>query len=183
MELHLIRHPRPDVLPGVCYGSTDVGLVDPPTTAARRLRALLPDTFELYASPLTRARLLAEELGRPRLDPRLAEMHFGDWELMPYSELGSAIDAWADDPLGFCAPGGESASAMAARALEWLNELSERDSHIPVVVVAHGGPLRAITGHLLGLPRERWLSLDFAFARSTRIDIQEWGASLQWFNL
>lgn len=183
MELHLIRHPRPDVLPGVCYGSADIGLLEAPITAARRLRSLLPDTFELHASPLARARLLAEELGRPRLDPRLAEMHFGEWELMPYSELGMAIDAWAEDPLGFRAPGGESASEMAARALEWLNELGERDAQAPVVVVAHGGPLRAITGHLLGLPRERWLSLDFAFARSTRIDIKDWGATLQWFNL
>ena len=167
----------------MCYGSSDIGLAEAPTAAAQRLRPLLPDTFELHASPLARARLLAEELGRPHIDPRLAEMHFGEWELKLYSELGMAIDAWADDPLGFRAPGGESANEMAARALEWLNELNERDSQGPVVVVAHGGPLRVMAGHLLGLPRERWLSLEFAFARSTRIDIKDWGATLQWFNL
>ena len=29
MELYLIRHPRPQVAPGVCYGQTDLGLAEP----------------------------------------------------------------------------------------------------------------------------------------------------------
>jgi alpha-ribazole phosphatase len=94
----------------------------------------------------------------------------------------SAIDAWADDPFGFRAPGGESSSEMATRVLAWLAELQSAAPAVPVVVVAHGGPLRAIAGHLLGLPREHWLALDFAFAHSTRIDIEDWGTTLKWFN-
>ena len=31
MELYLIRHPRPDVAPGTCYGQTDLGLAPPST--------------------------------------------------------------------------------------------------------------------------------------------------------
>ncbi|HMV17720.1 MAG TPA: phosphoglycerate mutase, partial [Rhodocyclaceae bacterium] len=42
MELHLIRHPRPDVAPGVCYGQTDVGLAESAAAVAARLRPLLP---------------------------------------------------------------------------------------------------------------------------------------------
>ncbi|MDX5444682.1 MAG: alpha-ribazole phosphatase family protein [Zoogloeaceae bacterium] len=182
MELHLIRHPRPDVAPGTCYGSSDVGLVECASLAAERLAPLLPRDFELHASPLQRARLLAETLGQPRIDARLAEMHFGEWELKPYDTLGSAIDAWVDDPFGFRAPGGESSAEMTARALAWLAELQAAAPAAPVVVVAHGGPLRAIAGHLLGLPRERWLALDFAFAHSTRIDVEDWGTTLKWFN-
>jgi len=182
MELHLIRHPRPDVAPGTCYGSSDVALVEPAEVAAARLAPLLPDDFELHASPLQRARLLAEALGTPRIDARLAEMHFGAWELQRYEALGSAIDAWADDPLGFRAPGGESSAEMATRVLAWLDELQTAAPAAPVVVVAHGGPLRVIAGQLLGLPRERWLGLDFAFAHSTRIDVEHWGATLRWFN-
>ena len=52
----------------------------------------------------------------------------------------------------------------------------------PVVVVAHGGPLRVITGHLLGLPAERWLGLDFACGQVTRLDVESWGVVLKWFN-
>lgn len=182
MELHLIRHPRPDIAPGTCYGSSDIALVEPASVAAARLAPLLPQTFELHASPLQRARLLAEALGTPRIDARLAEMHFGEWELQRYEALGTAIDAWAEDPLGFRAPGGESSTEMAERVLDWLADLQATAPGGAVVVVAHGGPLRVIAGHLLGVPREHWLGLDFAFAHSTRIDLADWGNTLKWFN-
>ncbi len=182
MELHLIRHPRADVAAGVCYGRSDVALAEPAATVAARLRPLLPASYALHASPLARARLLALELGAPRFDPRLQEMHFGEWELKAFDAIGPALDAWAADPLGFRAPGGESAQEMAARVLEWLAELRTAKPDGPVVVVAHGGPLRAIAGHLLGLAPERWLALDFACGHVTRIDVEEWGVALKWFN-
>jgi len=182
MELHLIRHPRPDIPAGVCYGQADVGLAEAADTIANRLRPLLPARYALYASPLARARLLAAELGAPVLDERLKEMHFGDWELMRYADIGTAIDTWASDPLGFHAPGGESAREMAARVLQWLDGIVATPPAEPVVVVAHGGPLRAIAGHLLGLPPERWLGLDFACGHVTRLDVEDWGVVLRWFN-
>ena len=205
MQLHLIRHPRPAVEPGVCYGQTDVGLAECPVAVAARLRPLLPESFTLHASPLARARLLAQELGTPQLDDRLMEIHFGDWEGRTFTDIGSAIDDWAADPLGFRAPGGESPREMAARVLAWLEEIrqgpglpanatSRRDSRaspLPqeappraedLVVVAHGGPLRAIAGHLLGMPPERWLGLDFGCGQVTRIDVESWGVVLKWFN-
>lgn len=182
MELHLIRHPRPDVPAGVCYGQTDVALAESATEVAQRLRPLLPPRFALHASPLSRARLLAEALGMPTLDPRLMEMHFGEWELKAYVDLGDAVDRWVSDPLGFAAPGGESAFDLAHRVRQWLDErLAQRDS-APLVVVAHGGPLRVIAGHLLGLPAERWLALDFACGHVTRLDVHDWGVVLKWFN-
>lgn len=195
MQLHLIRHPRPAVEPGVCYGQTDVGLAECPVAIAARLRPLLPESFALHASPLARARLLAQELGTPRLDDRLKEIHFGAWEGRTYAEIGSAIDDWAADPLGFRAPGGESPREMAARVLAWLGEIRGNRGQTPIslpreappcaedlVVVAHGGPLRAIAGHLLGLPPERWLGLDFGCGQVTRIDVESWGVVLKWFN-
>jgi alpha-ribazole phosphatase len=182
MELHLIRHPRPDVPPGVCYGQRDVGLAEPAAAVAERLRPLLPAGYALHASPLMRARLLAEALGTPQLDERLKEIHFGDWEGQPFDSLGAALDEWANDPLGFRAPGGESAREMSARVLHWLDALLAAAPPQPVVVVAHGGPLRVIAGHLLGLPAERWLGLDFACGQVTRLDVESWGVVLKWFN-
>ena len=210
MQLHLIRHPRPAVAPGICYGQTDLGLAECPAEIAARLRPLLPQSFALHASPLARARLLAEALGTPTLDDRLKEMHFGEWEGRSFADIGSAIDDWAADPLGFRAPGGESPREMTARVLEWLEDIREgprlaaRPGEIRVqtpisdeigictlfpstapehlVVVAHGGPLRAIAGHLLGLPPERWLGLDFGCGQVTRIDVESWGVVLKWFN-
>ncbi len=182
MELHLIRHPKPDVPPGVCYGQRDIGLAEPAAAVAERLRPLLPAEYALHASPLMRARLLADELGAPQLDERLKEIHFGEWEGQPFDSLGAALDEWSRDPLGFRAPGGESAREMSARVLHWLNALLAAAPQGPVVVVAHGGPLRVITGHLLGLPAERWLGLDFACGQVTRLDVESWGVVLKWFN-
>ena len=195
MQLHLIRHPRPAVEPGICYGQTDLGLAESPAAVAERLRPLLPESFALHASPLARARLLAESLGRPRLDERLKEIHFGDWEGRSFTDIGSAIDDWAADPLGFRPPGGESPREMATRVLQWLAEhgLTPRTPDaaglrasppLPdaLVVVAHGGPLRAIAGHLLGMPPERWIGLDFGCGQVTRIDVENWGTVLRWFN-
>lgn len=182
MQLHLIRHPRPDVAPGICYGQTDLALAEPVAPCAARLRPLLPEQFTLYCSPLQRARLLAEALGTPIVDARLREISFGAWEGRSFADIGNAIDDWADDPLDFRAPGGESAHEMAARALAWLDEVRAGPPAEAVVVVAHGGPLRAIAGHLLGLPPQRWLSLDFACGESTRLDIEDWGVVLRWFN-
>ncbi len=182
MQLHLIRHPRPAIAPGICYGQSDIGLAESALEVANRLKALLPDAYTVYASPLIRARLLAEALGTPTLDERLKEIHFGEWEGRSFASIGSAIDDWAADPLGFRAPGGESAREMTARVLHWLSDLQLSAPTDAVVVVAHGGPLRAIAGHLLGLPPERWLGLDFGCGQVTRLDLESWGVALRWFN-
>jgi len=189
MQLHLIRHPRPAVEPGICYGQHDVGLAESASEVAARLRPLLPAAFRLHASPLQRARRLADELGTPVLDARLKEIHFGEWEGRSFASIGTAIDDWAADPLGFRAPGGESPREMTARVLHWLDDTlatastgTSDTAADALVVVAHGGPLRAIAGHLLGLPPERWLGLDFGCGQVTRLDVESWGTVLRWFN-
>lgn len=182
MELYLIRHPRPAVAPGVCYGQTDLGLAESAVEVAARLRPLLPTQFALFSSPLARARLLAEALGTPQVDARLMEIHFGEWEGRRYDDIGqAALDAWADAPLDFAPPGGESPRQMAARALAFVAEL-RASAPAAAVVVAHGGPLRALAGDLLGLPAERWLGLDFGCGEVTRLDVHDWGTLLRWFN-
>lgn len=182
MELYLIRHPRPDVAEDMCYGHLDVGLAEPAQPVADRLRPLLPGSFDLHASPLFRARALAEILGRPKLDGRLKEINFGEWEGETFAAIGNALDDWVADPIHFAAPGGEGAAELAERVCAWLDDLLETAPTQPQVVVAHGGPLRAIAGTLLGLPPERWLNLDFACGQASRLDLFEWGALLRWFN-
>lgn len=182
MELYLIRHPRPRVAPGTCYGQLDLPLAEDPVQVAERLRPLLPANYALYASPLQRARLLAEALGVPRVDARLMEIHFGAWEGQRYDDLGSALDAWVEAPLDFAAPGGESPRQMAARVQDWWDELCASSPPPAVVVVAHGGPLRSLAGSLLHVPPEHWLELDFACAEVSRLDVHEWGCVLRYFN-
>lgn len=158
--VYLIRHPAVAVS-GLCYGQSDVALAAPVATLAARLRHQLPAEFTLLSSPLSRCRLLAEALGTPRLDARLMEIDFGDWEMRAWDAIGrEQIDAWAADPLGFREHGGESVMMMAGRALAALED-ALHDSTGALVIVSHGGPLRALCGHLQGLPAQDWSRLDF----------------------
>ena len=181
MELHLIRHPRPDVAAGTCYGQTDVALAEAADTVAERLRALLPEAYQLHASPLRRALELAEALGTPTVDPRLMEVNFGDWEGQTFEAIGDAMDDWAKDPMNFRPPNGETPLEMAQRVRHWMSQHLDPEAGAHVVV-AHGGPLRVIAGQLLGLPPDRWLALGFACGQVTRIDVHAWGVMLKWFN-
>ena len=80
MILHLIRHPRPLVAAGICYGRLDIPAENAAAEAAR-LRRELPLELPVWSSPLLRCRALAAELHPlPRIDDRLAEMDFGAWE-------------------------------------------------------------------------------------------------------
>jgi hypothetical protein len=65
------------------------------TLAALKLPAGLP----IYSSPLRRCAELAARLSDNIIyDARLAEMHFGDWEMLPWDAIPrAAIDAWAAD--------------------------------------------------------------------------------------
>jgi alpha-ribazole phosphatase len=183
MELHLIRHPRVAVAAGLCYGRNDVALSEEASVVARRLEPLLPQRFTLVASPARRCRELAEALSpAPAFDERLLEIDFGAWEAKSFEDIGrEAVEAWAADPFGFRPPGGETAAEMVERVLAWLEDC-RRLGPGPVVVVAHGGPLRAIAGHLLDMPRERWIGLDFECGHATRLDLTHGRTRLAWFN-
>ncbi|MCB1939077.1 MAG: histidine phosphatase family protein, partial [Rhodocyclaceae bacterium] len=88
MELFLIRHPEPDVPEGTCYGRSDIGLAEDAGVAAARLRGILPAGIPVYTSPLLRCRSVAEHLSpAPAVDARLAEMHFGEWEMRRWDEI------------------------------------------------------------------------------------------------
>ncbi|MDP5239152.1 alpha-ribazole phosphatase [Uliginosibacterium sp. 31-16] len=170
-QVYLIRHPAVAVPPGICYGQSDVALAAPVEATAAHLRAQLPARFRLLSSPLTRCRLLAEALGEPVFDARLMEIDFGSWELRAWDEIERhLIDAWAADPLHFRAHGGESVMQMAERAISALQQALAEEPR-PVVIVGHAGPLRALAGHLQGMPPQSWMQLGFAYGSLLPLEI------------
>ena len=172
MILHLIRHPRPLIEPGVCYGSLDVAAENAEAHAAR-LRAELPPGLPLWSSPLQRCRALAEALhAAPRFDARLAEMDFGDWEGRLWDAIPrQQLDAWAADVAGYAPPGGESPLALQARALALVEALQALD--LPdAVLITHAGVMRVLVAHFRGLPPAQWLTLNFAYASRTVLAIR-----------
>ncbi len=165
MRLWLIRHPLPAVAPGTCYGATDLPLAESPAELALRLQQTLPAGVPIYSSPLTRCRLLAEQLHpQPRFDERLREIDFGDWEMQPWDALDrKLIDAWAADPFNFVPPGGEAVSALRARVRAFLDELTEE-----AVLVVHAGVIKVCAAELAG--ETDWFGLRFDYGSVTLIE-------------
>jgi len=120
MKLLLIRHPKPDVAEGTCYGRTDVPaqaahLEEIAAALGQRWRNAGTTPHRVFCSPLVRCAALARALTRnadwpePTLDPRIAEMHFGHWEGRPWSEIPAhEMQAWRAD-IGRVAPPGRVA--------------------------------------------------------------------------
>lgn len=177
MKLYLIRHPKPEVRPGICYGRSDVDFAECPTQCAERLRPLLPRHYQLYSSPLQRALRLANVLGSPQVDARLEEMNFGDWELQPFDDFPEQVETWAQDPLGYKPPGGESGLEVAARIWDF-HQSCVSPHQKAVVVVSHGGPLRLWLMQLLGLPLTQQHVLHLDFAKITQVELAPEGNRL-----
>jgi len=112
----------------------------------------------VLTSHLARARDHARDLGLPlRVLPDLAEQAFGAWDGVPWVEIRGA-EAFFKDPVGTAPPGeGESFARCADRAREAIQGTWEPDQ--VTLVLAHGGPLRAILAHFMGLPLARALDL------------------------
>jgi broad specificity phosphatase PhoE len=111
----------------------------------------------VLTSDLIRAKLHALDLGLPVLIlPDLGEQSFGEWEGIPWSEIQN-VGSFFGDPVKSVPPGGESFARCASRALMALQ--GAIDGEQSTLVLAHGGSLRAILAHFLGLPLERALDL------------------------
>lgn len=182
LDLYLVRHPRPEVDPALCYGIADLAVAEDVAACAARLGPLLPRDARVVSSPLARARLLAEALSDTvRADERLRELDFGAWEMQPFADIpAGGFDVWGDTLVDFRAPGGELYADMAARV--WAAFDEHRRDTPALVIVGHHGPMRVLTGTLLGLPANRWLNLEFDFGRVTHLAIGPLGPKLRGFN-
>ena len=145
MQLVLVRHPQPDIAPGICYGRADISTsIEAIAQVAASLRAAgLPGALPVYASPLARCATLAAALEIPvRLDARLAEMDFGDWEMRSWDAIPHAeVDAWAADLLHYRPGGGENVLDVARRVAAFRNELR----HPAALVICHAGTIRLLS--------------------------------------
>ena len=156
---HLMRHGAPQ-RPGLLLGHLDM-----PATAegvracAGRAQGLGP--VRLVSSDLLRARACAEALATPQTDPRWRELDIGAWDGLAPAEIDSAaLGAFWANPDENPPPGGERWSALVARVEAALRDLPPE----PVLVVTHGGPMRAALHILLGLGLPEVWRFDLPYA-------------------
>lgn len=147
-----MRHPAPDIAPGLCYGRLDVGLSPIGHVALVQMRTTLAayGIEKIVSSPARRCLAVAHTLTpTPTIDPRLQELDFGTWEGVSWDEVPRpALDTWAADPLAFVPPGGETGAALVDRVRHAC--LSLLASGENCIVITHGGPLRLMPALLRG---------------------------------
>lgn len=162
-RLLLIRHAQPseDSSRERCYGRLDVELADEGRRKAAELARALRDVRldAVYVSPRRRAldtaRPLAETRGLvPLVDARLAELDFGELEGRTYDEIAATrpelYRRWMEAPTTVQFPGGDSYATLRTRVLAAVADI--RAMVETAAVVTHGGVVRAILAHCLGMP-------------------------------
>jgi broad specificity phosphatase PhoE len=114
-----------------------------------------PESFDYVSSPLVRARKTMEimratlglEPAGYTVEARLAEIAFGKWEGLTYSEVMARdkhiVAERESDRWGFTPPGGESYAQVTLRIRDWYETVGK-----DTVVAAHGGTARALIAHL-----------------------------------
>jgi alpha-ribazole phosphatase/probable phosphoglycerate mutase len=174
MRMILLRHGEPEASArGRCYGELDVGLSDEGRAQAASLR--IEPVEAVYCSPRRRAletaRIVKPDMD-PRIDPALREIDFGRFEGLSYDEA-AALDPelyakWMSSPTEVTFPGGESWPILRDRVRQFAARI--RKLHDKVLIVAHGGPLRALLAEALGLPDAHIFRIDQKFAGLSIID-------------
>ncbi len=115
----------------------------------------------VYSSALPRAVETASYVAGPHranvvTDPRLNEIHHGEWEGLPESELPDLdlYRRWREDPTSATLPGAEPLAAVHARAVEAMREIAARHpaSEGLVAVVSHQIVLALLKCYVLDRP-------------------------------
>jgi broad specificity phosphatase PhoE len=165
---------------GCIYGQKDLGCDTSDRVVFEAVGKILPRNAVWYASNLKRTHQTAHAIWaagfpKPTDMPHVsafAEQHLGQWQGMNRAAflasrpVGSHWFAAIDEP----APGGESFMDLYNRACGAIERINAEQAGRDVVVVAHGGTIKAAVGLALGGQPEKGLVFDIDNCSVTRLD-------------
>jgi len=107
-------------------------------------------------------------------DADLREIDFGQWENRTFAEASagnpSLVDRWAAFAPDFAFPGGESLGGFLHRVQAVADRLIRAEART-VLAVTHGGVIRTMICHLLGLEPRQYVAFDVPYAAIVMIDL------------
>ena len=149
------------------------------TAAFKAQAARLPTSAVTITSSRLRCRQTFAALveagftGRPpEIQPDFDEQDFGTLAGRTWSELKDSAELatfWAD-PANVPVPGGESFAQLVARVRPAIARITARHTTGDIVVVAHGGTIRAALAVALGISPAQALLFSVGTLSLTRID-------------
>lgn len=186
-RLILIRHGETDWnIEGRYQGQEDPPLNEQGLKQARQLARDIAklDIDVLYSSPLLRASQTAEiiqlHLNIPLfIEPRLKEIHQGDWQSRLRSEIErlypDLFRRWETDPWEVTPPNGESLYQVQTRVHEALEEILARHANRSIGIVAHRIPLALIKMRYQDLDPNivRTLNMPNTYYEEIRLETEE----------
>jgi len=157
-NLYLLRHGKTQGKPAL-NGVTDVGVEE---SIQNKIAHLLPQKYaftQVYSSPLQRCKQVAELLSESNpvlnlvIEPRIRELNFGQYDGVAFDDLKNEWqcleDFWAA-PAQCPLPGSEPLQQGYERVIEaWQQIIKQCEQD--TLVITHGGPIRYILAHVLGL--------------------------------
>jgi alpha-ribazole phosphatase len=180
MEVYLIRHTKPNIEKGICYGQSDVPLSESFKKEAEILMKHLPAKFNvIYSSPLARCDKLATYIANShqlmanslKTDERLVEMNFGDWELKNWDAIDqSQLNSWMQDFVSVKVPNGENFEELYSRVSSFVDELL-KGQHEKVAIVTHAGVIRSVVSKILEVPLKNVFKLPVDYSSVTKLNI------------
>lgn len=193
-KLLLVRHAYADGAPMHSFlGQTDLPISSEGLSQARNLsklvRAAKPQAC--YCSPLLRARQTTEALLeglslQVQIHNDLREIDFGRWECKTFEQVAAKnareIEKWAAFDHRFTFPGGESLGGFLARVRRMAKHFCEDPAEV-VLAVTHGGMIRSLICHFLGLRPRNYVLFNIAHASCVTIDLFEGKGVLSGLNL
>ena len=185
-RLFLVRHAL--VEPSartVMYGSMDVALcnlaLQQEAAAYRWLAARLPRGARWVVTSLSRTRATAAAIFAAghdeaplEVEPDLAEQDLGEWQGLSHERFAELL---RHPPHPFWPhgaeekpPGGEAFADVVTRVAAALERLVAETPDGDIVIVAHGGSIRAAVAHAMGLTPYQALTLSIKNLSLTRLE-------------
>lgn len=167
------------------YGIRDVQLCPDSLVAQvpmyQALAARLPRPAVWGCTPLSRTRRTAEAIfaaGYPAqelfVEPGLIEQDLGEFQGLKHAAVPELLTTPAHPfwPLSGTEvpPGGESVAQMLVRVGETLERLAQAHAGRDIVIVSHGGAIRAAVGHAMRVGADPVLHLSIHNLSLTRLD-------------
>lgn len=169
-KLILIRHGETSKnAKGKLHGSEDSELlteagIEQMKKTAQRLKEFSPG--KIYASKKARAvhsgELIARELRIPlETVEGMEERNWGEFSGRWWRDVEKLLNRMSlEDRFGYVPPGGESWQQFEMRLTSAVRTLLEQNENEAVVIVAHGGAIRAFMPFLLNAPKEESFKYD-----------------------
>nr|WP_209443387.1 histidine phosphatase family protein [Falsiroseomonas frigidaquae] len=169
----------------VVYGSMDVALCElalqQEAASYRWLAARLPERARWVVTPLSRTRATAAAIfaagyapASLEVEPDLAEQHLGEWQGLSHERFAELIRHPAHPfwPHGAeeKPPGGESFAEVVERVSAVLHRLVQETPGQDIVIVAHGGSIRAAIAQAMQLTPHQALIFSIKNLSLTRLE-------------